>query len=200
MLMPLLPAMASRGHGHCSFPIVQDLSLKQAMKAYNSRSYWAPHYSLWLGRIPLFSQMLYVLRIRNHFYVIKSYHSSGSILCLLVEENLWHWTWQKPSFSQAPIKQVLSVSPPPTKGSRMWRIPNWKEGIVGFRLKQIRANQGNPVCYKTSELCNFNLDVRKKLYHALYSFLDNCLNTASFFLRRWEGNRVLRKTRTTRLC
>ena len=57
------------------------------------QSYWPSHYSLWLGRILLLPQVLYLLRIRNHFYVIKNHRSPGSILFLLVEENLWHWTW-----------------------------------------------------------------------------------------------------------
>lgn len=36
----------------------------------------------------VFSNALYLLSIRNHFYVIKNYRLSGSILTLLVEENL----------------------------------------------------------------------------------------------------------------
>lgn len=193
--------LASR---HCSFPIFQALSLKRAMKAYSSQSYWQSHYSLWLGRILLFSQMLYLLRIRNHFYVIKNYRSLGSILFLLGEENLRHWTWYKPSFSQAQIKQVILFSPPTSIGSSVWRRPNWKEGTIGLRLKHIRANQSNQIVYEDNELCKFNLDVVKELSCPLF-ILEIFLNTALFF---WaggfsgglEGNRIQRITRTAKIC
>lgn len=180
--------MASPDQQALFFPIFQALRLKRAMKAYNSQSYWPSHYSLWLGRILLFSPMLYLWRIRNHFYVIKNYCSLESILFLLGEENLRHWTWYKPSFSQAQIKQVVLFSPPTSVGSSVWRRPNWKEGTIDLRLNHIMANQSNQIFYEDNELCQFNLDAVKKLSCPLFT-LEIFLNTALFFFcgGGWEG-------------